>query len=70
MTQITLKFTATELQILTGLVADVKNGRAVELGAIKPTLESLTTDVAVLERVRTRAQQLLDVIAQQEKPAQ
>jgi hypothetical protein len=46
---------------------DAKQGRATEIGAIRPTLESLATDVAVLERVRARAQQLLDLADQQEK---
>jgi hypothetical protein len=52
--------------VMIRLSEDAKQGRAVELNAIKPTLESLATDVAVLERVRTRAQQLLDLAKQQE----
>lgn len=54
--------------VMIRLAEDAKSGRAVELGAIRPTLESLATDVAVLERVRTRAQQLLD-LAKQQDPA-
>jgi hypothetical protein len=53
--------------VMIRLVQDVKDGRAAELGAIRPTLESLATDVAVMDRVRTRAQQLLEMAAQQEK---
>ena len=52
--------------VMIRLTEDAKTGHAVELGAIKPTLESLATDVAVLERVRTRAQQLLDMVDQQD----
>lgn len=52
--------------VMIRLAEDAKAGRAVELGAIRPTLESLATDVAVLERVRTRAQQLLVMVDQQE----
>ena len=48
------------------LAEDAKSGRAVEMGAIRPTLESLVTDEAVLERVRTRAAQLLELARQQE----
>ena len=46
---------------------DVKEGRAVEIGAIRPTLESIVTDPALLDRVRSRAQQLLELAKQQEK---
>jgi hypothetical protein len=52
--------------VMIRLAEDAKTGRAVELGAIRPTLENLVTDVAVLERVRTRAQQLLDLAKQQD----
>ena len=52
--------------VMIRLAEDAKTGRAAELGAIRPTLESLATDVAVLERVRTRAQQLLTIVDQQE----
>ncbi|SEB44084.1 hypothetical protein [Terriglobus roseus] len=51
--------------VMIRLTEDVKTGRAAELGAIRPTLESLATDVAVLERVRTRAQQLLTMVDQE-----
>ncbi len=43
------------------LLADAKAGHAVELGAIRPTLQSLTADVLLLDRVRAHAQQLLDM---------
>ena len=52
--------------VMIRLAEDAKTGRAAELGAIRPTLESLATDVALLERVRTRAQQLLTMVDQQE----
>ncbi len=53
--------------VMVRLAEDAKEGKAVELGAIRPTLESLVTDPAVLERVRVRAQQLLDLAKQQEQ---
>jgi hypothetical protein len=43
------------------LMDEVKGGHATELTAIRPTLESLVTDPAILERVRAKAQQLLDL---------
>jgi len=52
--------------VMIRLTEDVKEGRAAELSAIRPALESLVTDPAVLERVRTRAQQLLEVAKQQD----
>jgi hypothetical protein len=52
--------------VMLRLADDVKEGRAVEIVAIKPTLESLVSDTAVLERVRMRAQQLLDLAKQQD----
>ncbi len=45
--------------VMIRLSDDVKEGRALEISAIRPTLQSLLTDDALLERVRTRAQQLL-----------
>jgi hypothetical protein len=48
------------------LMDDVKGGHATELLAIRPTLESLVTDPALLERVRAKAQQLLDMAKQDE----
>jgi hypothetical protein len=53
--------------VMIRLVQDVKDGHAAELSAIRPALESLATDVAVMDRVRARAQQLLDMATQQEK---
>lgn len=55
--------------VIAHLGDDAKDGRAVEMGAIRPTLESLVTDDALLERVRARAQGLLELAKQQEKPA-
>ncbi len=52
--------------VIIRLSEDVKEGRATEIGAIRPTLESLLTDDALLERVRTRAQQLLALAKLQE----
>jgi hypothetical protein len=54
--------------VMVRLVDDVKAGRAAELSAIQPTLESLVKDMALLERVRTRAQLLLDLAKQQDTP--
>jgi hypothetical protein len=51
---------------ITRLSDEAKEGRAVEMGAIRPTLESLIADEAVLDRVRTRAKQLLDLSDLQE----
>jgi hypothetical protein len=56
--------------VIIRLAEEAKGGRAAELGAIRPTLESLATDVAVLERVRTRAAQLLEVAKRQETATQ
>ena len=55
--------------VMSRLVDDAKEGKAAEIGAIKPSLTSLATDVAVLDRVRSRAQQLLDLSAQQDRRA-
>ncbi len=55
--------------VMSRLVDDVKEGHAVELTAIRPTLENLIADPALLDRVRTKAQQLLDVAKQQETAA-
>lgn len=54
--------------VMVRLSEDAKDGRAVEMVAIKPTLESLVTDDALLDRVRTRAGQLLELAKQQDKP--
>ncbi|MGI4756912.1 MAG: hypothetical protein ACRYGF_08690 [Janthinobacterium lividum] len=47
--------------VMIRLAEDAKSGHAVEIGAIRPTLESLVADEALLDRVRSRAQQLLDL---------
>lgn len=47
--------------VLMRLAADAKEGKAQELAAIRSALESLVTDDAVLERVRLRAAQLLEL---------
>lgn len=46
---------------MTRLAEDARAGHAVEMGAIQPTLESLVADEALLERVRSKAQQLLEL---------
>lgn len=48
--------------VMIRLADDTKAGRAVEIGAIQPTLESLVADDALLDRVRSKAQQLLDLV--------
>ena len=55
--------------VMLRLVDDVKTGHAVELVAIRPALTSLVTDTAVLDRVRAKAQQLLDLAKQEEAEA-
>lgn len=55
--------------VMVRLTEDAKTGRAAELGAIQPTLESLVRDEAVLERVRSRAQHLLELARLQAAPA-
>ena len=52
--------------VMVRLADDAKSGHAVEMGAIRPTLESLVTDDALLDRVRSRAQQLLELAKQQD----
>ena len=52
--------------VMVRLAEDAKTGHAVEIGAIRPTLESLASDDALLERVRSRAQQLLQAAQQQD----
>lgn len=47
--------------VLARLQNEVKEHRAVELVAIRPALESLTRDDALMDRVRSRAQMLLDL---------
>ncbi len=51
--------------VLLRLAAAAKEGKAPELAAIRPALESLTTDDQVLERVRVRAAELLQLAQQQ-----
>lgn len=52
--------------VMVHLAEDAKTGHAVEIGAIRSTLESLASDDALLERVRSRAQQLLALATQQD----
>ena len=52
--------------VMIRLSDEVKEGRAVEIGAIRPALQSLLADDALLDRVRNRAQQLLAVAKLQE----
>ena len=51
--------------VMIHLAEDVKAGRAAEVGAIRPTLQSLITDDALLDRVRAKAQQLLELAKQE-----
>lgn len=51
--------------VMIQLSAAAKDGKAPELGAIRPALESLVADDAVLERVRAKAGQLLELANQQ-----
>lgn len=54
--------------VMIRLAEDAKSGRAVEMVAIQPTLESLVADDALLDRVRSKAQQLLDLAKLQATP--
>ncbi|MGI4852831.1 MAG: hypothetical protein ACRYF4_02145 [Janthinobacterium lividum] len=54
--------------VMIHLADDAKSGRAVEMGAIQPTLESLVADEALLDRVRGKAQQLLELAKLQNTP--
>lgn len=47
--------------VLARLQTEVKEHRAAELRAIRPTLDSLRKDEALMDRVRSRAQMLLDL---------
>ncbi len=38
-------------------------GRALELGSISPTLAAIADDTAVIQRVRLRAQKMLEQVA-------
>lgn len=51
--------------VLLRLATAAKEGHAPELGAIRPSLEALVADDAVLERVRVRAAELLELAKQQ-----
>jgi hypothetical protein len=42
---------------------EVKEGRALELGTISPTLASIADDTAVIQRVRLRAAKMLEQVA-------
>ena len=42
---------------------EVQAGRALELGTISPTLASIADDTAVIQRVRLRAQKMLEQVA-------
>jgi hypothetical protein len=43
---------------------EVKDGRAIELGNISPTLAAIADDTAVIQRVRLRAAKMLDLAAE------
>ncbi|MEZ2346208.1 hypothetical protein [Terriglobus sp. RCC_193] len=47
------------------LVADVKEHRAVEVVAIRPTLQRLAEDEALMDRVRAKAQDLLTLASEE-----
>jgi len=47
--------------VMVRLADEAKAGKAVEVGSIRPVLENLVSDPLVLERVRVRAQQLLEL---------
>ncbi len=42
------------------LANEVQAGRAMELGTIAPTLDAIADDTAVMQRVRLRAEKLLE----------
>lgn len=54
--------------VMIRLADDAKTGHAVEMGAIQPTLESLVADEALLDRVRSKAQQLIELAKLQAGP--
>jgi hypothetical protein len=43
---------------------EVKEGRAIELGTISPTLAAIADDTAVIQRVRLRAAKMLESTAE------
>jgi hypothetical protein len=45
------------------LAEQVESGRALELGTISPTLASIADDTAVIQRVRLKAQKMLEQVA-------
>jgi hypothetical protein len=45
------------------LAEQVESGRAMELGTISPTLASIADDTAVIQRVRLKAQKMLEQVA-------
>jgi hypothetical protein len=45
------------------LTQEAEAGRALELGTIAPTLAAIADDTAVIQRVRLRAQKMLEQIA-------
>jgi hypothetical protein len=45
------------------LTEEAEAGRALELGTIAPTLAAIADDTAVIQRVRLRAQKMLEQIA-------
>ncbi|WP_433983462.1 hypothetical protein RBB78_19820 [Tunturiibacter empetritectus] len=42
---------------------EVKEGRALEMGTISPTLAAIADDTAVIQRVRLRAAKMLEQVA-------
>jgi len=51
--------------VITQLATEVKDHRAVELATISSTLQRLVEDRNIMERVRSRAQHLLDLAAKE-----
>jgi hypothetical protein len=48
---------------MTSLAQEAEAGRALELGTISPTLAAIVDDTAVIQRVRLRAQKMLEQVA-------
>jgi hypothetical protein len=48
---------------MTSLAQEADAGRALELGTISPTLAAIVDDTAVIQRVRLRAQKMLEQVA-------
>jgi hypothetical protein len=49
---------------MTSLSQEIEAGRALELGTISPTLAAIIDDTAVIQRVRLKAQKMLEQVAE------